>query len=151
MVWTLRKKILIGYGIALTLMIIVFAWAFVNLLNLGKASEAILRENYKSILAAENMIDAIERQDSAILLVILGYRDEGLEQYHENESQFLQWTGRAKDNITIEGEEDIIKTIEKGYSSYLLNFSELRMSYQDAPQKAIDFYHEGTSGSHFCQ
>jgi len=142
MAWTLRKKILIGYGIALALVVVVFVWAFVNILSLGRASDAILRENYKSILAAENMIDAIERQDSAILLVILGYEDEGLEQYRENESQFLQWLGRAKDNITIEGEDRIINAINTDFSSYLVNFSKLKRLDQNDTQKLSTFYHE---------
>lgn len=80
MEWTLRKKILVGYGITLVLMATVVGWGVINLRTLGSASDAILRENYKSILAAENMIDAIERQDSAALLVVLGYQDEGLRQ-----------------------------------------------------------------------
>jgi NtrC-family two-component system sensor histidine kinase KinB len=90
MVWTLRKKILIGYGIALAVAMVVFLWAFVNLLRLGRASDAILSENYRSILAAENMIDAIERQDSGTLLIILGYEDDGLKQFRTSESLFLQ-------------------------------------------------------------
>ncbi len=105
MVWTLRKKIFIGYGITLALMIVVLIWALVNLLDLGKASDAILKENYKSILAAENMVYAIERQDSAILLLFLGYEDQAWKQFRDNESEFFLWLGRARDNITIEGEE----------------------------------------------
>jgi NtrC-family two-component system sensor histidine kinase KinB len=142
MIWTLRKKILIGYGIALALTIVVLAWAFANLLRLGRASEAILTENYKSILAAENMIDAIERQDSAVLLLILGYDDLGSSQFRENESLFLQWLGRAKDNITIPGEDKVIDRIDSGYSAYLGNFSRLRLLYQSDPHKANIFYHE---------
>ena len=77
MIRSLRKKIFIGYGIALALMVVVFVWALVHLLDLGEASDAILRENYKSILAAENMVYAIERQDSATLLLFLGYEEQG--------------------------------------------------------------------------
>lgn len=142
MFWTLRKKILLGYGIALVLVIVVLAWSFINLLELGRASDDILRENYKSILAAENMVDAIERQDSGILLFILGYGDEGLAQYSKNEVQFLQWLGRAKDNITIEGEAEIVDAIEAGYSHYLMIFSRLRALYDEDPRKARSFYHE---------
>ena len=119
MVWTLRKKIFIGYGITLVLMVLVLVWAFINLWDLGQASDAILKENYKSILAAENMVYAIERQDSAILLVFVGYEEQGWKQFRENESEFFQWLARAKDNITVEGEETIVKNIETGYSSYL--------------------------------
>jgi len=138
----LRRKILIGYGITLALMAIVLVWAVVNLISLGQASEAILRENYKSILAAENMIDAIERQDSATLLVMLDYGDEGLAQFRENENHFLQWLGRAKDNITIAGETEILSAIESGYSAYLVHFSELCEKKTLSPPEAGEFYHE---------
>lgn len=69
---TLKKKILGGYGISFIIMVLVIAWAVVNLISLGEATDAILRDNYRSILAAENMVNAIERQDSAILLMLLG-------------------------------------------------------------------------------
>lgn len=142
MKWTLRKKILLGYGIALALMAVIIAWSHANLRRLGKASEAILTENYESILAAENMIDAIERQDSAILLLILRYQEEGRRQFAENESQFLQWLARAKDNITIEGEVEIVGGIEAEYASYLGHFAQLGVSVQMDPNGARTLYHE---------
>jgi NtrC-family two-component system sensor histidine kinase KinB len=81
MVWTLRKKIFIGYGITFVLMVLILVWAFINLWDLGQTSSAILKENYKSILAAENMVYAIKRQDSAILLMFLGYQEKGWNQF----------------------------------------------------------------------
>src|SRR4030042_2550189 len=142
MVWTLRKKIFIGYGITLALMIVVLIWALVNLLDLGKASDAILRENYKSILAAENMVYAIERQDSATLLLFIGYEDQAWKQFRDNEGLFVQWRGRAKDNITVEGEEKIVKTIENEYNSYLNHIAELRPVYKSNLQRTATLYHE---------
>jgi NtrC-family two-component system sensor histidine kinase KinB len=142
MVRSLRKKIFIGYGIALALMIVVVVWALVHLLDLGEASDAILRENYKSILAAENMVYAIERQDSATLLLFLGYEEQGWRQFRENESLFFQWLARAKDNITIEGEERIVSTIEKEYSVYRHHISGLLPVSKSNLQKNAAFYHE---------
>ena len=140
--WTLQKKIVLGYALFLVLAAIVLASAFLTVLKLGKASENILKENYKSILAAENMINAIERQDSAILLLMLDYQEEGITQFHNNESQFLQWLARAKDNITIEGEAKIITTIEQGYADYRLTFSDLRFMSDTEHATAASFYHE---------
>jgi len=142
MVWTLRKKIFIGYGITLVLMVLILVWAFINLWQLGQASDAILKENYKSILAAENMVYAIERQDSAILLVFAGYEEQGWKQFRENESEFFQWLARAKDNITVEGEETIVKNIETGYSSYLQHVVELKSISIGSPRKTATYYHE---------
>jgi len=140
MIQSLRKKIFIGYGIALVLIVFVLIWALLHLHRLGQASEAILRENYKSILAAENMVYAIERQDSATLLLLLGYEDEGWKQLRENEGLFYQWLARAKDNITVEGEENIVKTIETDYSTYLQYLANLKEAIQS--KNPASFYHE---------
>jgi NtrC-family two-component system sensor histidine kinase KinB len=111
------------------------------MVRLGKAAEAILKENYKSILAAENMIDSLERQDSAILLLILNYPDEAIKQFRENENHFLLWLGRSKDNVTIPGEEKIIEKIDTGYSEYLVCFTNLRSMVQTDTGNAAEFYH----------
>jgi NtrC-family two-component system sensor histidine kinase KinB len=139
---SLRKKIFGGYGISLCLVGMVSAWAFVALRDLGRASEAILRENYKSILAAENMIQAIERQDSATLLVLLGYEEEGVAQFSENESLFLQWLARAKDNLTVEGEGRVVEGIEQGYQAYLRRCAKLRLVGARGPGDGRKAYHE---------
>jgi NtrC-family two-component system sensor histidine kinase KinB len=114
----LKKKILLGYGVAFALMGLVVAWAVANLVSLGKASDAILRENYRSILAAENMVDALDQQDSGILLMLLGDTKQGTTRFREREALFYQWLARAKDNITIQGEAEVIHSIETGYAKY---------------------------------
>ena len=121
---TLKKKILFGYGIAFIVMGLVVAWAVFNLVSLGRASDAILRENYRSIIAAENMIDALERQDSGVLLMFLGDPQTGKAQFRENEARFLEWLARAKDNITVPGEGKLIQDIEAGYAHYRRQFFE---------------------------
>ncbi|MBN2450664.1 MAG: HAMP domain-containing protein [Lentisphaeria bacterium] len=115
---SLKRRILVGYGVAFSLMAVVVVWAVANLLSLGRASNAILRENYRSILAAENMVNALERQDSGILFLLLGSRDQGLAQFRTHEAAFFEWLGRAKDNITVAGEDELVRAIESGYGGY---------------------------------
>jgi NtrC-family two-component system sensor histidine kinase KinB len=115
---TLKKKILLGYGVAFVLMGLVVAWAVVNLVSLGKASHAILQENYRSILAAENMLDSLDQQDSGLLLMFLGDTGQGTTRFRDKEALFFQWLARAKDNITIRGEAEIVHSIETGYAKY---------------------------------
>ncbi|MEZ4529303.1 MAG: ATP-binding protein [Desulfobacterales bacterium] len=122
---TLKKKILTGYGVAFALMGLVVVWAVMNLVSLGRAGDAILRENYRSILAAENMVNALERQDSGILLLFLGDAGTGIAQFRENEAVFLEWMARARDNITIEGEAKLVQSIEKDYATFRHQFSAL--------------------------
>lgn len=139
---TFRQKIFIGYGASLILVVLILAWAMFMMLRLGRASESILRENYRSIQAAEHMIDAIERQDSAILLYLLGYQEQGLKEFRENETAFLQWLGRARDNITVPGEKEIIDSIEQNYSQYLGEVVNLHLKGASDQRGAINLYHE---------
>ena len=139
---TFRQKIFIGYGVSLVLVVLILAWAMFMILRLGRASESILRENYRSIQAAEHMIDAIERQDSAILLYLLGYKDQGLKEFRENETAFLQWLGRARDNITVPGEKEIIDSIEQNYTRYLGEVVNLHLRGVSDQPDAVNLYHE---------
>lgn len=45
-------------------------------------------------------------------------------QFRENEALFLQWLARAKDNITITGEANLVSEIEAGYRAYRYGFSQ---------------------------
>lgn len=130
---TLRKKILLGYGVAFALMGFVVAWGVINLISLGKASNAILDENYRSILAAHNMLNALERQDSAILLIFLGDSKMGIAQFRQNDANFLEWLTRAKSNITIQGESELVYSIETTYQSYRQLYSKITEFNEIAP------------------
>jgi NtrC-family two-component system sensor histidine kinase KinB len=88
------------------------------------------------------MIDAVERQDSAALLILLGYGQQGDSEFRENETLFLQWLGRAKDNITIPGEKEIIDSLQKSYARYLREISNLHVLHQSDRIQAIKAYHE---------
>ena len=142
----LKSKILLGYSLSLALVLLVGAWGITNLRRLGKASEAILEENYNSILAAENTIDALERQDSAILLYLLESRDRGTQQFRQNQIEFLKWLGRAESNITIPGEAEIVAQIEESYQNYLTVFFELQqrgnLTTEDYYQTILPIFEE---------
>jgi len=134
----LQGKILSGYVFSLTLVVLVGLWGAFNLRRLGQASEEILQENYLSIRAADGMIDSLERQDSATLIGLLEDSEAGLTLFRENEISFLQWLGRAKDNVTLANEAETLAAIERDYRSYLLSVDQLRSpSSQEAnPQDA---------------
>ncbi len=142
---TLKAKILIGYGVAFAFMGLVVAWAVTNLVSLGKATDAILHENYRSILAAENMVDELERQDSGILIMFLGAGEKGIDQFRESEKVFLEWLARAKDNTTIQGEAELVQSIETDYSKYRRQFSrltELRNTAKTPIRSSLTTYQE---------
>lgn len=114
----LKRKILIGYGAALMIMGAAAALSVTNLVALGRATDAILRENYRSILAAENMILSLERQDSGVLMIFSGAPESGLALFMKHEAEFLEWLGRACDNVTIAGETAVVSKIKAAFGVY---------------------------------
>ena len=139
---TFRQKIFMGFGASLMLMVLILAWAMFMILRLGQASESILRENYRSIQAAEHMIDDIDRQDAAVLLYLLGYQEQGLKEFQENEAAFLQWLGRARDSIDLPGEKEIIDSVEENYTRYVQEVYGLHLLGAQNPKGAAKLYHE---------
>jgi two-component system, NtrC family, sensor histidine kinase KinB len=131
---TLRRKILAGYALLSVLLGLVFALAVVNLLSLGRASDAILKENYRSILAAENMIEAVERQDSGVLLILFGERAPGLSQFEEKTGEVRRWLELARGNVTLPGEAEQVERIGADYAAYLATVR--RVSGQGAEASA---------------
>jgi two-component system, NtrC family, sensor histidine kinase KinB len=119
----LKTKILAVNGLVLMLLGAVVVWALVNIISLGQASDAILRENYRSISAANNMINSLDAQ--AVLLRASGAKEGGsafLISMNEVEGAFLEWLGRARDNITIPGEAELVDQISRQFAEFRLEF-----------------------------
>lgn len=138
---SLRRKMVAGYLVIVMLTVAVGAWAITNLLDLSRALDEIMVENYRSILAAENMIEAIERQDSAVLLYLLGQESQAHELYSANESAFLSWLARAEDNVTETGEGEIVAGLRPLYGRYLAAYDELRQVNQTSGVEAARQYY----------
>lgn len=115
---SLRFKIISGF---LILTIMLFVAGLVSIHELHQVSYSVhtlLDENYKSINAAKNMIEALERQDSGILLLMSGDWETGRATLREADVDFLRAFEVAKNNITIEGEHDHILAINSAYAIY---------------------------------
>ncbi|MGM0381312.1 MAG: ATP-binding protein [bacterium] len=136
---TLKSKIWFGYAVLLLIIIGVASWSTFNFIGLRSSINDILIENYHSIKAAEKMNEALERQDSAILLLLQGEEKQGVEFFQENEQDFYRWLIKAEENITIDGETKIVEKLRAKYSEYLSNFDKFRNL---GGKKARNFYLE---------
>jgi len=142
---TLRRRIFLGYGATLLLIVVVLGGAMVFILELGGASDALLQEDYQSILAAVHMIDAIERQDSAMLLALMESKKQEPTEVKENEALFLQWLVRAKDSIDLPGEGELLESVEKKYTNYLTEAANLLRFNESDRDRALRVYREVVS------
>jgi PAS domain S-box-containing protein len=100
------------------LIIFVASISIYNSYSLNRAVDGLIESNYKSIEAARNMLDAIERQDGYLLLWIQMENDDSIKNFYENQKKFLTWLTKAKDNITQVGENRILDDITQIYMDY---------------------------------
>ncbi|MFO7942310.1 MAG: ATP-binding protein [Bacillota bacterium] len=131
MLKTLRGKIVLGYLVLAGLILVVAIVSITNIDRLTGSINKIMAENYRSVTAAERMIMALERQDSMVLLYLHGEDDYTISEFHAAQNEFVKWLGRAEDNITLEGEGEIIERIGDEYGNYVEMFSEIRMMDSD--------------------
>lgn len=126
---TLRRKILLGYLVIAGLLMITGGWAIYNFFRLNRAIEDIMVASYRSVVASQKMIEALERQDSSALLLLFGRQKESLEIFVTNQQEFSKWYASAEGNITFPGERESLKRLKTGYTKYLKLFSELQSLY----------------------
>ncbi|MGD9211600.1 MAG: PAS domain-containing sensor histidine kinase, partial [Desulfobacteraceae bacterium] len=141
----LNKRILIGYGVIFTLLGMVVAWSIINTIFLVRTTNTILYEKYRNISAAESMIDALERQECGILLVLLNRVQDGITQFRQNEANFLKWLARTKDNIKTQEEKKLVNEIEHNYTTIREQFSAIT-DFPDSEnhniKSSFDTYHD---------
>jgi signal transduction histidine kinase len=121
---TLKGKILLGFAVMILILAGVVGWSIYNFETLSNAINDILVENYRSIKASDSMVESIERQDSALLLLLRSTEEQGQEIFRRNEKEFYTWLARAEDNITIEGEGAILEKINEKYFEFVSNFDQ---------------------------
>src|SRR6266436_4381523 len=85
---TLRTKLLIGLTPLLAIVVALGLWAIVMFSRLGGNIDVILKENYRSVRAAEGMKEALERIDSALLFAIGGEEKQARDQFAEFKPMF---------------------------------------------------------------
>ena len=141
MIKTLKRKISLVYLSLVVLIAVVGTTASVNLFNLSRAIDGLMIANYKSIQGATNMLEAIERQDSAVLIYINVDTQKGKDLFTENNEEFLKWYNVDYNNITETGEKELMDKIKKSYNHFVKLFFDLQeiRSSQDI-ESAADFY-----------
>ena len=84
----LRTKLLLGYAGFVLALGVLGAWSARTLSQMSAVSGRIIAENYDSVVAAQDMKESLERQDSAALFDLLGQHDRARRQVAEHRARF---------------------------------------------------------------
>lgn len=140
---SLRVKIVWTFAVLVTLSLGGSFWAIYNFYAMGTTVATILRENYQSVLAAENMVKALERQDNALLAQSEGEDVTMAGDFDDNKSAFFAWQNQAAQGGTLPASQVILDSIRAAYQSYItFADSMIARSHQGAFAEARQYYYE---------
>jgi signal transduction histidine kinase/HAMP domain-containing protein len=90
----------------------------VQIRHLGEAIDVILRENYRSVEACQEMKESIERVDSGIVFTFLGADADGQHQIETGMKRFSEALTVEMGNITLPGEGEKSHRLRDVYQEY---------------------------------
>jgi signal transduction histidine kinase len=135
----LYKKILLAEAPLAIALGIVCAVSIYVISALGSHSQTVLKDNYRSVLAAQRMKEAIERMDSAALFIVAGEREKGLEQAKKNREVFEAELKVQEGNITEAGEKEFTGKLRAAWSNYQNQFAALEKTAGAEEAKRLYF------------
>ena len=127
----LRTKLLFGYAGFVLALAVLGAWSARTLSEMSAVSGRIIEENYDSVVAAQDMKESLERQDSAALFELLAQHDRATQQLAVHRAGFDAALEKAAANITEPGEREIIEAIRGGRDDYYRLYDQFLVAAED--------------------
>lgn len=108
---SVRNRILLTLVPFLVLLIVLGGAAVILLSRLGGRIDAILRENFDSVIAMERLNEALERIDSSFQFTLAGQVPRARDQYQENWHIFREKLRFEQGNVTVSGEKELVEQL----------------------------------------
>lgn len=115
---SLRYKIGLYYLVIVVIGLVTSAFAVYNFSRLRDTFGLVLRDNYESVSAAQNMFKALERQENAQLSMLLQDIDLAYIQFNFNRGNFLGWLEKARRGGRSAREKVVLERITQDYHKY---------------------------------
>lgn len=138
---TIRAKVAAGFTVLVIINVFVSVWSIYNFHELTSAVTTMIRQNYQNVIAAQSMIEGLERDNSAQLLMLSGYSDAGYIQFHENQKNFFAAFQQAVNSNASQRGTEILSRIDTLYSKYSNDTDTLRFTIEHRGHRAAQDYH----------
>jgi signal transduction histidine kinase len=86
--------------------------------RLGREAQLVLANNYRSVLAAERMKEAVERINVAVLFRLAGHGENSAAEIEANSGRFENELSAQEGNITEPGEGAVTHDLRKAWREY---------------------------------
>jgi NtrC-family two-component system sensor histidine kinase KinB len=114
----MKRRILLWFCPILILFLGVGLYAVWLFNRLGPSIDVILKENYQSVLAGQQMKESAERMDSGLSFALAGEERRGRDLFNENNPIFQENLRKELRNITVPGEGELANKIREAETRY---------------------------------
>jgi NtrC-family two-component system sensor histidine kinase KinB len=135
----LRTKLLLAQAPLLLALVVIGVVGSLTASELGRGSQMILRENYRSVLALQRMLESLDQLDSAALFRIAGERELTREQASAYRARFEQELGVQQSNVTEPGEAEQTRALAGSWARYVEGWAEFERRSETAEVRAFYF------------
>lgn len=118
MISKFRHKMFVGVLLLAVLLAASGSMILYQFLVLNKSISALIENNYKTIKACQAMLEALEREDSGVLLLSLGEWQNGRGILNQADSAFQVSFRIAEENLTEANEDEYIADVRKTYRAF---------------------------------
>ena len=136
----LRQKISLGFAGLLIIVLVIGIQSILYLTRLGESIDVILKENYRSVIACQQMKEALERIDSGLLFILLGDTEKGEELVLKNEGVFEKALQIELNNITVPGEGEKAAQIQALYGRYITALNSVKDTAEPAGRRREAYF-----------
>jgi two-component system, NtrC family, sensor histidine kinase KinB len=114
----MKQRIFFGLAPLFILLVAMGAYAVTLFAKLGNRVDVILRENFRSVLAGQQMKEAAERMDSALFFSLASEEERGRKLYAQNLPAFRESLRTELGNITLPGEAELAQKVKQLHETY---------------------------------
>ena len=114
----MKRRIILGLAPIFVLILAMGAYAVLLFAKLGTRVDVILRENFRSVLAGQQIKEASERMDSGLFFSLVGEEERGRGLYEQNLPIFVEGLRIEASNITLPGEDKLVAELNRLHDAY---------------------------------
>jgi signal transduction histidine kinase/HAMP domain-containing protein len=126
----IRQKLMLGFGGLLAVLAVVGVLTMARLDALGQALSLALTENYRSVVACQEMKDALAQMNDGLFLLLNGQEADALSLISAQRSRFAQALAVELGNITLPGEGEKAAQLKSLFAHYAQHMGQLAKAEQ---------------------
>ena len=121
MIQSIRAKIILTFAALVVLNLTASFWAIYNVYTMGTTVGTIVRENYRSVVATENIVKSLERKESFLQFAADAETaiDEGRDSvYQDSKELLLYWVDQAVIGLALPAHAGLRDSLQSAYRDY---------------------------------